>query len=311
LISGLRHVSIGADTLAYRDNFYSISNQSWTLIFENFKNILFFGQEGKDPGYTLFVKFIQLFTLNYQVYLIIIAVIFFVPLGKIIYKHSKEPLISYILFGTLFYSFFAITGHRQTIATALVVLIGYEFILKRKMISFLLLVGIAFTIHKSALIFIPFYFVYNLKLNRWHLIIVLTTFVFLMIYRIPYTSLIVNLSGYEYEIYENSQPLTFTIMLLALYLVTIWKLPITNNNCSKSKNYINALVISIILLPLVWVNPNAMRAVQYFSIFIILLAPNLVFSFKAKESPFIYLGILSILIFTFFLNMPSYLFYWQ
>lgn len=74
LLSGLRHLSIGADTLTYKDSFYSISNQSWAVIFENFKNLIIFGQEGKEPGYTLFVKLIQLFTLNYQFYLIFMII---------------------------------------------------------------------------------------------------------------------------------------------------------------------------------------------------------------------------------------------
>jgi len=311
LLSGLRHVSIGADTLAYRDNFYDISNQSWSTLFENFRNIIIFGQEGKDPGYTLFVKFIQLFTLNYQLYLIIIAMIFIIPMGKLIYKHSKEPLISFILFSTLFYSFFAITGHRQTIATALVVLIGYNFIIKRKLIPFLFLVGIAFTVHKSSLVFIPFYFIYNLKVKRSYMVLGLISFVGLMVFRIPYALFMQSISGYEYGIYDDAGTLIFTTMIVAIYLITIWKLPAILKISKNSKHFVNALIIALIFTPLTWVNPSAMRVVQYFSIFLLLLLPSILLSFKKEEYKIVYVIALSTLVLLFLLNNPSYLFFWQ
>ena len=62
---------------------------------------------------------------------IIVAAIVFASLGYFIYKNSDDPAFSYVLFSALFYSFYAITGTRQALATALVVFVGFEFI-KRK-----------------------------------------------------------------------------------------------------------------------------------------------------------------------------------
>ena len=64
--------------------------------------------------------------------------------------------ISWVVYSTLFYSFFAITGHRQTIATGIVVWGGLECIRKRKLIPFLLLTFVAYTIHASAICVLPF-----------------------------------------------------------------------------------------------------------------------------------------------------------
>lgn len=61
------------------------------------------------------MKFFQIFSTDYQLFLVFIAIVFFVPMGILIYKYSEAPYLSYVLFSSLFYSFFAITGHRQTI----------------------------------------------------------------------------------------------------------------------------------------------------------------------------------------------------
>ena len=104
LLSGFRHVSIGSDTLKYYYKFNQTIFTNWDTLFRNFMNIIFFGSEdGKDPGYYLFLKVITLFTQNYQVFLVIIALIFTVPLGIWVYKNSRNPFISFLIYSTLFY----------------------------------------------------------------------------------------------------------------------------------------------------------------------------------------------------------------
>ena len=76
---------------------------------------------GKDPGYLAFQKIVQIFTSEYQVFLFVIAIIFFSALGNFIYKNTtrlNDAIIAFFIYSVLFYSFFSITGHRQTIATA-------------------------------------------------------------------------------------------------------------------------------------------------------------------------------------------------
>jgi transmembrane protein EpsG len=73
---------------------------------------------GKDPGYVVFEKTLQYISLDYQTYLFFIAIIFFFALGNFIFKNTsnlKEIIFAYVLYSTLFFFFFSITGHRQTI----------------------------------------------------------------------------------------------------------------------------------------------------------------------------------------------------
>lgn len=311
LLSGLRHYSIGADTYQYKLYYEEMGNRSWSNLWADFINILYKGAEGKDPGYAIFEKIIYTFTNNYQVYLIIIALIFTVPLGIWIYKNSREPFISFLIYLCLFFFFFGITGHRQTIATALVSLIGYKYIKERKLIPFIVLIFISSTIHKSALIFFPFYFLANKRITKRYLVTVFSIFPVLMVFRIPIALFFQSISGYEYGIYQGAGTANFTILLILTAFVTIWKYKIIRKNNPQSIHYVNALLISVLATPLTWVNPSAMRVVQYYSIFLMLLVPEIIDAFKPKEKSLVYFIIIAILLMLFIKNNPQYMFFWQ
>lgn len=106
ILSGFRSWEIGPDTLAYKMyRFDRTLDRSWAEIFADFVLKYKLGEEIKDPGYPVLEKSFQLFSSDYQLWLVAIAVMFFVPLGIVIYKYSTNAAISYILFSTLFYSF--------------------------------------------------------------------------------------------------------------------------------------------------------------------------------------------------------------
>lgn len=314
LISGLRHMSIGADTDAYRIMFETTKNLSWGDIIENFNSILFSGSNGKDPGYMIFEKLCQYITTNYQVYLIIIALIFTIPLGIIIYRYSKNPCVSFLIYSCLFYSFFAITGHRQTIVTGLGVLLGYELIKQRKFVKFMLSIIILSTIHKSVLFFIPFYFIATKKITFKYSIFILISFIAICIFRNKLISFITLLVGYESyaQQFEGAGTWTFTAMFLLVVIVGIWRSPIIlkKDNTDVTIWY-NAVFTALLLVPFTFVDPSIMRAVQYFSIFIILLIPEIISSFNIKERPLVYYTSMGVMILMFIKNNPRYMFFWQ
>lgn len=315
LLSGLRHISIGADTLAYFHSYNRTLWTSWNDLFNNFVEIIFHGSEGlgkdKDPGFYLFVKMTQLLTHNYQIFLIIIALIFTVPLGVWIYRNSKNPFISFLIYSVLFYSFFSITGHRQTIATSIVVLIGYKYIKERRLLPFILLTFIAFAIHKSALVFFPFYFLANKKVTKKYLITTLSIFPLLMFFRVPIALFFQNLSGYDYGIYEGAGTTNFTVLLILIAIVSLWKSKVILKNNPQATHFFNALVIAVLVTPLTWVNPDAMRVVQYYSIFLMLLVPEIINSFKKDERPMVYFVVIGLLVMLLVRSNPQYMFFWQ
>jgi transmembrane protein EpsG len=290
LQSGLRNVAVGSDTYAYYIYFEEIKTTSWDFIFQNFIKVYQYG-EGKDAGYLLFQKIAQIFTSEYQVFLLLIALLFFVALGNFIYMNTtrlSDAIMAFTIYSVLFYSFFSITGHRQTIATA-AALYGFEFIKKRKIIPFALLLICAATIHKSVVVFALFYFIAPIKKTKYLNWIILLLLPVLMINRNAISTYFKVLGGFEeYGIYEQAGTFTFTTMFI---LITVVALKRSNFILTNNPNMVyafNAFALALLFIPLTWVNPSAMRVVQYFSIFMLILVPELIhsasaFSIKLKK----------------------------
>ncbi len=314
LISGLRHISVGADTLTYKLNFFDYTMyNSWRYVLNNFVDVYFRGFEGKDPGYMIFEKLVQIFTTNYQVYILIIAIVFTVPLGRWIYKNSSDPFISFLIYSTLFYAFFAVTGHRQTIATALVVLIGYDFIIERRFRPFLLLMAIAFTIHKSSLVFLPFYFMANKTITNRYLISAVVITILVFIFKNQVIMVLGSFSGYGSYIQQYGGPSTrtFASFLIIIFVVIMLRYSKIIENNKQATNYINALILAVWLVPLTFIVSSTMRVVQYYSVFILLLIPEIIKSFPKKEKIIVYYISVSTLLLLYIRNNAYYMFFWQ
>jgi len=266
----------------------------------------------KAPGYNLLVKTFQIFSTDYQLFLILIALAFTIPLGVFIYKNSKEPFVSFLIYSCLFYSFFAITGHRQTIATALVVLIGYEFIKKRKFIPFLILSIIAFTIHKSAIVFLPFYFFAPLKINKKSMSIYILLAIILLIIDSQISTPLVNMLNYDGMI-DNSIKGTgnFIFMMILVGITAIWR---SKHILSSDPNFnyaLNALALAVIFSILTLIDQSFMRIQQYFSLFLLVCIPKIIYTFKDRERVIVHAVATTTLILLFISNSPKYLFFWQ
>lgn len=312
VLSGLRHISIGADTIHYEGFFYNTSGMTWYDVFDRFYKLYILNEPGKAPGYSVFEKISSIFISDYQVYLICIAILFTSLLGKWVYENSKDPFLSFIIYSCLFYAFFSITGHRQTIVTAFVVLIGFQFIKDRRFLPFLFLTLISFTIHKSALIFLPFYFLAYKKITEIYLASVYVLFIILFINKEWFSTKLKIIGGYEiYGINPEAGTASFSIIFIALSVVAFIRYKHIIRSNPDSLPFFNALLIALFFLPLTFVNPSAMRIVQYFSIFIILLIPEIIYSFSKRDRSIIYVSVTSLLILLLIRSDSKYLFFWE
>jgi len=284
LQSGLRNVAVGADTYAYYRSFEQVKQMDWSSVLNTVSNYYSNGV-GKDPGYVVLQKIVQSVIGDYQIFLFLIAILFFAALANFISKNTKglwEAMFAFILYSSLFYAFFSITGHRQTIATA-ATLLSFELIKKRKLLPFLVLVLIASTIHRSCLIFLPFYFLFGLRRSNILYPIAMIGFFVFMFYREPVSEILRNIGGYtqsQYGYSSGAGTLTFTAMLLLVAFIAWWRMKYVLHENENARPFYNAFILAIVFTPLTWVNPNAMRVVQYFSIFLLVLIPTILESFS-------------------------------
>lgn len=311
LLSGFRAYSVGADTYAYKVyNFDKTFNKSWAEVFANFVDYCR-GVDGiKDPAYMLFEKICQIFIgNNYTLFLFIIAIIFTVPMTVWLYKYSDNVCLSFMIYSALFYSFFAITGHRQTIASALVIFAGYECMKKNKIFPLLFVHLVAFFIHKSSICFIILYFARFIKINKWYWVVSTIFIALSFVLRNQLMSLLGNFMGYEQYIeqFEGAGAYRFTAFLLTIYvgvMITYFSLP----KDVDTQYSVVALTLAVFFTPLTFVDPNAMRVVQYFSIFIMILIPRVLAAFDKNSQICIEFGCYAVLLCSILIGAQDYTF---
>lgn len=318
LQSGLRHVSIGDDTFAYYEIYEGVKRAPWSQLLEGFVEYYSDGL-GKDPGYPILQKLVQYVLPDYQHFLLLIALVFFLALGNFIYRNSTrfaDAVFAFVLYSCLFYSFFSITGHRQTIATA-AVLYSVELVKRRQLVPFLLLILLVSSIHKSCLVFVPFYFAANLRHTQLVVGAIIALFPILLANREALAKYLGEVGGYQtYGSYEGAGTYTFTVLLLLIGSIGFWRMRTTLRCNRQLRPFFVALGLAIFFTPLTWVNPSMMRVVQYYSVFMLVLIPGIIQSFRYtfKDLPRLLYGVAETLLVVLYMNSSwstQYRFYWQ
>ena len=199
--------TIGVDVKNYKDFFEGVC----------YKNDYYLEQARYEIGYKTLMYVISIFTDNLQVVLAIIALISIIPVGVFIYKNSEMPFLSLLLYmGFNFYAF-VFSGLRQAIAISFIIW-SFKFIKDRKLVKYAIMIILAICFHKSAFVFVPAYFLYNIKLNKNTLIGICIVDILIFIFK----SQIVNLFiSFFYESYSVSNLNAKNWMLLNIAIIVI------------------------------------------------------------------------------------------
>lgn len=318
LQSGLRNVAVGGDTYQYYHIFQLTSNSSWDQL------VLEASMPGsKDPGYYFICKAFSTIIPSYRIFLIVVAIFFFSVVGKFLYNylHSNlEVLVSISLYECLYYGFFSITGIRQTIATA-ILLLSLPLILNkgngtRNTLLFFALLLLASTIHKSAFLFLPFYFLPRIRNNRIVFLISFALFV-PMFYAGNILGGFLEDSAFEqYAHYmqqsETTGAIVFTLFIVVLALAVFLKLRLINSYTPFNYVFTSAIAIAVLLSPLLVLDPNNQRIVQYYSIFGLIVLPQLcdAYSGVINKRRLCFLLFMLFALYTIMRHEP-YAFFWQ
>lgn len=318
LQSGLRNLAVGADTYAYYLDFQSVGYSSWNELISKF--VLYYTERiGKDPGYPLLVKLFYSIIPDYRCFLIAVAAFFFYSLGKLINKYLNniyEIFLGVLVYQTLFYEFFSITGIRQTIATGLA-LLSIKYAVRHKIIPFILIILFASTIHKSVFLFFIFYILCYLKNSKILLTLSALGFIPMWLFGKAISSALITQNFDNYAVYlqgsENAGAYGFTAFIIIIFILILVKYRVLIFNGRYNYIFINAIGIGLFLTPLTALDPSNMRIVQYFSIFIIIIIPQIIYNFTTNPRINQNLRSLFIIVFISLMIMRSqpYAFAWQ
>lgn len=313
LISGLRHISIGADTDTYAIRFEETKYVSWSELFGNLWGYLFKGEEAKDPGYFIVQKVFQIFSGDYQLYLVFIAFVFTSLMAVWIYKNSKDPCFSFILYSVLFYAFYAVTGHRQTLATALIVFVGYKYVKERKLIKFALVAFAAYLLHKSSIAFVPYYFIANIPITTVYVVVSLfVVIVIALLGKNLYGPISQALGFGEEQIeYAVGGAETYATVLTLMCVVILIFYYYYRNRTDNATRIFNITLLTLMSSLLIYQNQSFMRVQQYYSLFLMITFPEVINSFEKKSRSVVYIVTIAFLVLYLISNHPKYRFFWQ
>ena len=308
LVLAFRNYSVGVDIAGYINYF------KYILPFYDLNQLMEFRQE---IGYTMFVQFIGMFTNNEQIFLTIIAVFSIAPVGIFIYKYSKMPFLSFALYISMNYYSFVFSGLRQAIAYA-VVFSSYGFIINKQLFKFVLCVVFASLFHKSALIFLPAYFLAKLKINKFTILGMIIFDGIIFLFR---KAIFLVLANTFYDAYELVESSAFTMMFLCL-LIVMCGLPFYKRVISVSESnsilYI-FIIIGVSLMIFASMGTNVMRVAEYYYMFVIIFIPEVMNAIRNKPIVILSGYILMILMFVVYLwflyhdgfSIVPYKFFWE
>lgn len=266
---GFRDVSIGIDTKAYLRRFDYYKTFTLNQIFSD---------KLQEHGYSLIIKGTALLYDNFDFFKIIVAVISIVPIVVTILKCSKNPFLSLLIFIAFDYYAFIFSGMRQGIAYALCIL-SFLCIQNKKPVKFILLVLLAAQFHKSAYIFLPAYWIANIKMNRYTLAGLGLVFIVAVIFKNKFYDLVENgLYSTVDHAYEAKNTGAFTLLVRQFVIAAAMLFFVGKNEfkCISNYNRFTMLVCTgAILTIFATIGSNAQRAANYYCMFLIFGIPEL------------------------------------
>ncbi len=239
-----------------------------------------------EPGFFLWCKFIQLFTANFQWFYASSAIATTALVFLFIYKESKLPVLSVYLYMSMMFYYWSLSLMRQIFAASICVL-SVKFIREKKFIPFLLIVLLAASFHKSALILLPVFFIAQIKFN-WKSVSVLGGIALICFIFAPtimqFVVKTLNISSYtDVSKYAQGSSLVYGIFPTLVFIAAwCFKKKLLDQDPTNNV-YLNlmfyAAVISLFIARVFIVE----RFAVYFFLPAIVLLPNMVMTLQAPQ----------------------------
>lgn len=187
-VCGFRYQYLTGDLQTYHNVYVTLPNSSW------FSDAVI--QEGRNTGFYMFMKLVAMLTnSNYQIFLLVVAIIIEVSFALLIYKYSPRPWLSYLVWNCMGFYIFGFSAVKQALSMAFIVF-AMICILESKAKYFVLSVLIAGFIHAPAFAFLPAYWLAKRRINMWMIGMYIAAAGIIFLFR---DQIVVFVSEYYYE----------------------------------------------------------------------------------------------------------------
>ena len=267
LLLSLRGKNVGIDLSQYLPSFKRVSNMTMSEVLNYFE---------EEKGFWILNKIISYISTNQQIFLTIVALISVLPLVKLYSKETENGLLTMSIFIVLSNYDMLFSGLRQVIALALVAW-AFKYVKEKKLIKFILIILLAFTFHKSALIALLIYPFYHLNITRGRLLLFTPFIALVFVYNKEIFEFLLEFLGDYADNYKYEETGAFTMILLfALFVAFSYIIPDEAKMDKNSKGIRNICVLAFVLQIFALASPVAMRMNYYFIMFYPLLIPKVI-----------------------------------
>lgn len=313
LVQALRSSTCGTDLDrgegTYKWIFENLSSHSILSIFSYHTNM--------EKGYLIFNKIVYFFVDSFQVYIALVSAIIIFFLSYIIYKYSKDIVLSYIIYVSFGLYIFSFSGLRQALAIGLIY-ISFHFLFTEKTKKFLLVTLLASFFHFSAILFLFLYPLKKLRISQLFGFL-LALFSLLLI---PFLKIILSylISLTRYSHYTETFTETPAISMYFFYLILFLFSFLIKVNTKLVNLYRLILIIGVYFQSLGVLSTGALTRIAYYYLaFSCLLIPEITSRIYDKNIRKIIVSIFILFSIFFFwytnkngyLNVIPYHFFWE
>lgn len=290
ILPAMRYYTVGTDAEMYKNIF--LKANSYNL-----------ANSPVEIGYIILNKILHFFNIGNgsQIIFIVTSFIILYLISKVIFKYSKKYELSFFLFITMYFYYNSFNQIRQYIAIA-ITFYAIKYIFEKDLKKYVICIAIAFLFHQSAIIMLPFYYILQINFSKKisGIIIGLGILGYLILDKVLLIVFSLIPRYQKYASGELSKLLTdgsnivhALVLILLLAVIFILKDKLEEKD-EKNKIYINAILFATTLQILGTRTVLFSRIVYYFSIYAILLIPNILDVVEEDKKRIVYISIMVI-----------------
>jgi hypothetical protein len=288
-----RDSSVGNDTIEYIRFFYNSHEITEVISDINVSRY--------EIGYVIINDLVKTLSDNYTILFFVTTMIYFITIGILISKYSKNPLLSITLFYGLGFYFISFNLIRQILALSFI-MVGFMMKSNGKNVVSIIFVILATFIHETAIVVLPIFIFYRTiykvlfhNKKRIYTYIVSTMFAILisvffdniqnvLFYIFP------RYQSYFFSIYSEGTIRLASVLMYTFLLVLVFVSSVFNKhyrNSYKSTDILNFSEVFLyfaLMTLFVSFNLNLLdRLVYYFSFPILIFYPNVIRTYKNRH----------------------------
>ena len=287
IISAMKAIESFNDLQYYAASYERLPNYKYINLWNNWRD-----GKLKDGVFYICSKFLADIGIPAEVWMGIIALIFGLAVGWFIFRNSAKPVLSLTMLLALEYYLFTLSGLRQAVAMAIILLFSYDALLDRKLVRFVVSVLIASLFHSSAMLFLPAYLVVTWKLG-WKQVVLVVTLLFIYFFFPNVITWAVNTFAWTDSMASYAKHgigLSWSGVIIqscVLFVCVLFRKDTTLEGYWRWRRvdaFVNLMIVGLCLLVFSTIIAEMFRIAYYYSIGCIAAVANVVEENKREEN---------------------------